>query len=55
MHIDQFEFRGVPTDFRLLTETTQDGERIQREREQKEKDQAEAAKLQTDLFPIDRK
>lgn len=52
MHSDQYEFRGgaVTTGFRLLTETTTDGDRVTRERDQRERDQAESARRQTDLF-----
>ena len=51
MHMDQYEFGGgVTAAFRLLTETTLDGEREQREIEEHARLQAEADKLQTDLF-----
>lgn len=54
MHKDQHEFAGgVTTAFRLLTETTLDGDRVVREQAQRERDQAEAAKLQPDLFAQD--
>ena len=52
MHMDQYEFGGgVTSAFRLITETTLDGEREQREIEEHERLQAEAAKLQPQLFP----
>jgi len=52
MHMDQYEFGGgVTTAFRLLTETTLDGEREQRDIDDHERRQAEAAKLQVELFP----
>ena len=52
MHMDQFEFgAGVTTAFRLHTETTLDGEREQRDIDEHERLQAEAAKLQVELFP----
>lgn len=49
--MDQYEFGGgVTSAFRLITETTLDGEREQLERDEHERLQAEADKLQSDLF-----
>ncbi|HTH48073.1 MAG TPA: hypothetical protein VMB21_11210 [Candidatus Limnocylindria bacterium] len=50
----QHEFGGeVTTGFRLLTETTLDGERAAREAAQREADRAEAERQQPPLFSTD--
>ncbi len=50
----QNEFGGsVTADFRLLVETTTDGERITREQAQRQADKAAADQQQPPLFPTD--
>lgn len=46
----QYEFRWGAEDFKLITESTLDGDRIRQEQQQKEQQQKEAASKQVPLF-----
>jgi hypothetical protein len=49
-HIPQFEMPLPSEPFRLVSEETQDGNRVEADKAKSEKDKAQSESLQTDLF-----